>query len=180
MGRVIRLIAAVAALTFVGMSGASAGWYGNDYGYSSYGFGGGYGGGCCGPQAIPVNWGCGSSCAPAPVVSYSNCCAPAGWGCGNSCGFGNGYGGYGYSQPITVTYQGPSYDPPFVRYTDPAYQEPYVAPYRSYRPYVRPYARPFYRPYWRPRVASYRYGYGGGYRGYRHVAPYRRAPLYLK
>ena len=61
-----------------------------------------------------MNWGCGASCAPAPVVSYSNCCAPVRWGCGNSCGFGNGYGngyggyGYSYTQPITVTYQGPS------------------------------------------------------------------------
>jgi len=85
------------------------------------------------------------------------------WGCGNPCGYGNGYG---YTQPVHVTYQGPSYEPPLTGYTYPAYQEPepYVAPYQTYRPYVRPY-RSFYRgyrygvsrPFVRTRVA-YRHG----------------------
>ena len=32
MGRIVRLVAATAALTFLGISGASAGWYGSGYG----------------------------------------------------------------------------------------------------------------------------------------------------
>jgi hypothetical protein len=159
MGRIVRLVAATAALTFLGIYGAAAGWYGS-----------GYGSGCCGFAPIPTNWGCASSCVPGPTYyGYSGfsgyggyggyggngCCAPVRWGCSNPCG-------YGYQQPIHVAYQGPTYEPPLTGYTYPSYQEPapYVAPYRTYRPYVRPAYRTFYRgyrPYVRSRTA-YRYG----------------------
>jgi len=166
MGRIVRLLAATAAATFLGISGAAAGWYGS-----------GYGSGCCGSAPIPTNWGCGSSCAPVymPRAYYGGqgCCAPAPvrWGCGSSCG---------YTQPVHVAYQGPTYEPPLTGYTYPAYQEPepYVAPYRSYRRYARPAYRPFYRayrPYARPRI-SYRYGPYRDYRGPRM----RHAPIGLK
>ena len=173
-GRIVRYFAATAALTFIGMSAASAGWYGD---------------GCCGvPPAPPVNWGCASSgCAPLYTPPLANCCAPVRWGCGSSCGgyagyayggFGNGgYGGYGYSgygayddQPINVVNQGPSYDLPLTGYTYPVatYDQPRAYPYSpSYFGY-----RSIYRP-------GLRYGYRGvgyrgvGYRGYRYGAGYR-------
>src|SRR5215204_7241954 len=119
-GRIVRYFAATAALTFIGMSAASAGWYGD---------------GCCGvPPAPPVNWGCASSgCAPLYTPPLANCCAPVQWGCGSSCGYGSAgyaYGGYGYGgyggglgayddQPIHVVKQGPSYDLPLSGYTYP-------------------------------------------------------------
>jgi hypothetical protein len=154
MGRIVRLFAATAALTFLGISGAAAGWYGSSWSGSNWYGASWYGSGCCAPRPAPVNWGCGTSCAPSPIFAQG-CCGPVRWGCGNSCG-------YGYQQPIHVTYQGPTYEPPLTGYTYPAYQEPepYVAPYRTYRPYVRPAYRTFYRgyrPYVRSRTA-YRYG----------------------
>ena len=133
LGRTLRLVAATAALTFAGLSAASAGGYGYGYGY-------GYGSGCCGaPLPVAVNWGCASAgCAP---ISMNWCggCAPVQWGCGNSCGYGYGAGyGYGggyygarlaapyvgggyYNDPVHVAYQGPVYDPPRVGYAYPAY-----------------------------------------------------------
>ena len=39
MGRVVRLFAATAALMFLGISGAAAGWYGSGYGNGGYGYG---------------------------------------------------------------------------------------------------------------------------------------------
>jgi hypothetical protein len=162
MGRIIRLVAATAALTFLGISGAAAGWYGPGHGY-------GYGAGCCNAP-VAVNWGCGSSCAPLAYYNYSSCCAPVRWGCGSTCGYGYGAGyGYGYTQPVHVAYQGPTYEPPLTGYTYPAYQEP--AP--LYRPYVRPYRSVYrgyrygvVRPYARPRVAY-------GTRTFRGYAPRR-------
>ncbi len=164
LGRSIRLVAATAALTFAGLSGASAGWYGS---------------GCCGAALpTPVNWGCASSgCAPIAVNWGCGSCAPVRWGCGNSCGFGfgGGYGGgygygagyggygygygagyggygygagYGYANPIHVAYQGPTYDPPQIGYTYPAYG--------VRRPFVRGFG---YRHLGRPFVGS-RYGVG--------------------
>src|SRR5512134_2905933 len=126
LGRSIRLFAATAALTFAGLSAAAAGWYGT---------------GCCAaPLPVPVNWGCASAgCAPVAVNWGCGSCAPVRWGCGNPCGgsyVGYGYGaGYGYGgggryagapqvyddEPVHVAYQGPTYDPPRVGYTYPAY-----------------------------------------------------------
>src|SRR5207302_4839452 len=135
--------------TFFSLSGASAGLLDG-------GFGGG--GGCCGAPvaafAPPVDWGCGSTCAPLPSYGYgsygygSGCgsCAPVRWGCCNSysSGYGGGYGygyggGYGYQQPAYVVQQGPMYEPPATGYTYPVstYSEPndypYVTGYRGYR-----------------------------------------------
>jgi hypothetical protein len=169
MGRIVRLVAATAALTFLGISGAAAGWYGSGYGY---------GAGCC-AQPVPVNWGCGSSCAPLvmPRVYYgysqSNCCAPVRWGCGSSCG-------YGYTQPVHVAYQGPTYERPLTGYTYPAYEEPVYRPYvRPYRPVYRGHRYGVYRSVVRPRVAHYdRYAPRTRFRDY---APRRRyAPIGLK
>src|SRR5262249_36963206 len=145
----VRFLAATAAITVVGVSAASAGWYGDS--------------GCCGVPAPPVfNWGCASSgCAPLYVApAASTCCAPVRWGCGRACGVGYGYGGFGYGggayadvEPLTVVNQGPSYDLPLTGYTYP------VATYAPPRAY--PYA---------PSYFGYRYGYrravGYGYRGY--------------
>lgn len=187
LGRAVRLIAATAALSFLSISGASA--FG--FGWSSYGGGYGYGGGCCGapvaPVAPPVNWGCGSSCAPLSAYGFgSGCgsCAPVRWGCCNSYssygygagygyGYGNGYGygaGYGYQQPTYMVQQGPMYEPPATGYAYPVstYSEPsdypYVTGYRGYRGYSES-----YRPAYRPRVAYYhqRHRYEG-YPAYRH------------
>ena len=165
-GRIVRLFVAAAAASFLGVSAASAGWYGS-------------GNGCCG--SAPVNWGCASSgCAPLNLNWGCGSCAPVRWGC-NSCGpslplfsgcntcgssydngYGNGYGGYGngygYDQPIHVAYQGPSYDPPLTGYTYPvsSYQQTDAYPYvgNGYEPAYRPYGYPGYRPFYR------------GYRGY--------------
>jgi hypothetical protein len=156
-GRIVRLFVAAAAASFLGVSAASAGWYGSGYG-------------CCGSAPAPVNWGCASSG-----------CAPVRWGCGscgpslpifngcNTCGSTAGYG-YGYGMqaaydepyPVHVAYQGPTYAPPVTGYTYPvsSYEEPNGYPYVS--GYGDGY-RPAYRPY------GYR-GYGDrgyGYRGYR-------------
>ena len=68
---------------------------------------------------------------------------------GNGYGYGNGgYGnGYGYQQPIYVTTQGPTYQPPLTGYTYPVatYDQPQPYPYVTggygYRPaYARPIA----------------------------------------
>jgi hypothetical protein len=177
LGRAVRLFAATAALTFAGLSGASAGWLSGGYGYGGYGYGGygyggygyggngyGFGGGCCGAPA-PVNWGCGNSCAPLyPSFTSVNCCAPVRWGCGNPCGsYGYGYGYQtAYQQPIYVVPQGPTYQLPATGYTYPTatYDEP-----NDY-PYVSRYSYP--RPYYRPRVAHYHHRrYEGGH-SYRH------------
>ena len=180
-GRIVRLLVAVAAASFLGVSGASAGWYGS-------------GNGCCG--SAPVNWGCASSgCAPLNLNWGCGSCAPVRWGC-NSCGpslalfsgcntcgssygygYGNGYGygDQGYDQPVHVAYQGPIYEPPMTGYTYPvsSYQEPNGYPYVSgyddgYRPAYRPYGyrgygyrghRPYGvmgRPFYRSRVAFHR------------------------
>jgi hypothetical protein len=145
LGRTIRLVAATAALTFASLSAASAGWYGS---------------GCCGaPLPAPVNWGCASTgCAPV-AVNWCGSCAPVQWGCG-SCGPSYRYGyGYGaryavappyYGEPVHVAYQGPTYDPPRIGYTYPAYT--------VRRPLVRGYGyRHFYRGYVGPRRVSYGY-----------------------
>jgi hypothetical protein len=161
LGRTIRLVAATAALTFAGLSAASAGWYGS---------------GCCGaPLPAPVNWGCASAgCAPI-AVNWCGSCAPVQWGCGScgpSYGYGYGYGygrgygyghgyGYGYGaryavapygaagydddEPVHVAYQGPTYDPPRIGYTYPAYS--------VRRPIVRGYG---YRHLYRAHRVAYR------------------------
>src|SRR5262249_56443792 len=76
LGRALRLIAASTALTFLSLSGASAGLLG----WGGYGYGGGYGfgGGCCGVAPAPVNWGCASTCAPLAPIAYAShgCRAP--------------------------------------------------------------------------------------------------------
>jgi hypothetical protein len=156
MGRIVRLFAATAALTFIGVSGAAAGGYGGGW----YGYG-------------PGNWGCASSgCAPLYVPPVS-CCAPVRWGCGNPCGYGYGHGYgistgfYGVQRPLHVVHQGPSYDPPLTGYTYPVgtYDEPRVYPYR---PLYRPWGYRGYRvgvgvrPFYRHRVGSFhRTGYVG-------------------
>jgi hypothetical protein len=171
-GRSLRLFAAIAALTLLGISAASAGWYG----------------GCCAPPAPPVaNWGCATSgCAPLlPSFSSAGCCAPVRWGCGNPCGPSYATGAYGISEdyapaPIHVVPQGPLYSPPLTGYTYPVYSgdEGYPPGYgRGYSGYPR-----IYRPYrygWRhryvgPRVAHWAPSY---YRvrhyGPRYGVPYR-------
>jgi len=186
LGRALRLIAASTALTFLSLSGASAGLLG----WGGYGYGGGYGfgGGCCGVAPAPVNWGCASTCAPLPTIAYasSGCCAPVRWGCCNSYGYGYGAGygyggGYGYQQPVYVVNQGPSYSLPATGYTYPVatYDEPSAYPYVTstypggYRPRV---SYPSYRPYYRPHVAhyGYRHHYYGPRRGY--FRPYELPP----
>jgi hypothetical protein len=152
LGRTLRVVAATAALTFAGLSAASAGWYSS---------------GCCGAALpAPVNWGCASSgCAPIAVNWGCGSCAPVRWGCGNPCGYGYGAGygygyrtGYGYGagyavapqayddEPVHVAYQGPVYDPPRIGYTYPAYtwRRPLVRGY-GYRHLGRPYIAPRYR-----------------------------------
>jgi len=171
-GRTVRLFAATAALAFVSLSPAAAGWLE---------------GGCCGASPYLTNWGCApSGCAPLlPRFSYgNNCCAPVRWGCGDVCGYaGASYAvsqpdyGYDVAQPIHVVPQGPLYSPPLTGYTYPvmSYQQqggyPYVPGYGSRYSGYRPYARPGYRYGWRShRVAHYGYGvrrYGPRYyRGY--------------
>jgi hypothetical protein len=166
-GRTLRLFAATAALTFVSLSPAAAGWFD---------------GGCCGGGVpLAANWGCASSgCAPLlPRFYYGqNCCAPVRWGCGDVCGYGRlSYAvsepAYDVAEPIHVVPQGPLYSPPLTGYTYPVmrYQArrdyPYVSGYgyrSGYRPYVRPSSH---------RVAHYgarhygpRYGMPRYYRGY--------------
>jgi hypothetical protein len=167
-GRTLRLFAATAALTFVSLSPAAAGWFG---------------GGCCAPP-LAANWGCApSGCAPllGSFFSGNNCCAPVRWGCGDVCGYaGLSYAvsepAYDVAEPIHVAYQGPLYSPPLTGYTYPvmSYREPRAYPYvpgygSGYYGYRRPY-RPYgYRYGWRShRVAHYgpRYGAPRYYRGY--------------
>jgi hypothetical protein len=171
-GRTLRLFAATAALTFLSLSPAAAGWFD---------------GGCCGGGVpLAANWGCApSGCAPLlPRFYYGqNCCAPVRWGCGDVCGYaGVSYAvsqpAYDVPQPIHVVPQGPLYSPPLTGYTYPVmrYEErgayPYVPGYRSgyygYRPVYRPSVRPGYRYGYGRRVAHYgpRYGVPRYYRGY--------------
>lgn len=141
-GRSLRLFAATAALMFLSISGAAAGWYG---------------GGCCAAPPAPVNWGCGNSCAPMPSYYYGHHhYGHRHWGCGSSCGgllpmlFSGGCGnGCGYrAAPIHVVSQGPVYEPPLTGYTYPAYR------YEQERDY--------------PYMPGYGTYYGGGHYGHRH------------
>jgi hypothetical protein len=174
-GRTV-LFAATAALTLLGASAASAGWYGAA--------------GCCAPP-LAANWGCASSgCAPLYMssFSYGGCCAPVRWGCGSACGpsysdygYGVGYGGYNVAAPIHVVNQGPSYDLPLTGYTYPVatYDEPraypYVRGYNGYRQVYRPYGYRGYRgygvarPFYRSRVAHFHRSVHVRYPGMRHA-----------
>jgi hypothetical protein len=175
LGRAVRLIAATAVLTVTGLSAASAGGWGyGGYGHAGYGFGGygyGFGNGCCSAPPV-VNWGCGNTCAPVRWGCGNPCGNGYGYGYGSGYGYGNGYGnGYGYQQPIYVTTQGPTYQPPLTGYTYPvaSYDQPQPYPYvsggygyrRAYRPaYRHRYAGPGYpsmrRSYYTPRRGYYR------------------------
>src|SRR5712691_6864198 len=177
-GRIVRLFVAAAAASFLGVSAASAGWYGSGYG-------------CCGSAPAPVNWGCASSG-----------CAPVRWGCGscgpslpifngcNTCGSTAGYGyglqqGYDEPYPVHVAYQGPTYAPPMTGYTYPvsSYEEPNGYPYVSgygdgYRPAYRGYRGYGDRGYGYRGYGDRGYGYRGyGYRGYRPYGVMQR-PFY--
>ena len=129
----IRLLAAIAALTLFGISPAAAGW------------------GCCAPPP-PVNWGCATAgCAPVSLFYASSyyCCGGVSWGCGSSCGPGGGfYGGY-QTSPVYVVPQQPLYEPPVIGYTYPVFPcslagcDPFVCSY-VYRHPCRP--RTYYGP----------------------------------
>jgi hypothetical protein len=175
-GRTLRLFAATAALTFLSLSPAAAGWFD---------------GGCCGAP-LAANWGCApSGCAPLlPRFYYGqNCCAPVRWGCGDVCGYaGVSYAvsqpAYDVREPIHVVPQGPLYSPPLTGYTYPVSRYegrrayPYVPGYGSGYYGYRPYVRPGFRYRWRPtshRVAHYGPRYGVPHRMY-----YRGYPLRVR
>ena len=172
LGRIVRLFAVAAALSVLGVSAASAGWYGA--------------GGCCGVYTAPLpapvdNWACStSSCAP--VQWGCNSCGSSlgffnggcGGGCGGSlfnsgcggcggslfssgCGGGCGgslfnsgcggcgtsYGGYGYGGYGNGGY---GYGMPAADYGVPAYQPPVRVAYQgpTYEPAVTGYTYPGY------------------------------------
>ncbi len=154
-GRPVRLLAAAAlaaAASVATMSAASANCF-SGCGYATY--------------SAPVVY----SYSYAAPVSYAAPCNPcggggllgslgfgAGLGYGAGCATGCGYASYGYTRPMYVVNQGPSYSEPVIGEPEP--EVVYAPRYRS-EPY---YGEGGYR--WRHR--HWHRGYGYGYRGLRY------------